>query len=478
MLAGKARVGYPRPYAAPFRTTPPGGFEIFSSLEKKNDAGSFRCQYGAGREEQAEEACATEGGDVTAGIRHDEMRKRNRALVIAAVRQAGQASRTEIARRTGLSHSTISAIAAGLIEEGTMRESGQGEAAPARRGRPQVAIGLDPGAAAVICLYLSFNNLSAVLVDYCGEVIDRKDHRLSTHSMTRDDLLGAAVSAVSEMTTKHGRFLHIACAVQGITDSTGSNLLWSPITPHSNLPLGPVLRQAFGVPVTVQNDCNMMAVALRWLNPERYGENFVAILLSHGIGMGLMLDGRVFTGTHSSAGEFGHMVHRPGGALCRCGRKGCIEAYAGNYAIWRRARGLSAEETPVADLDASEMEALATLARNEEGPARQAFREAGQAIGFGLGNLFALIDPAPVAIVGQGAAAFDILEPEIRRALAQTAGGQRADAISFETRPNEVPLIQHGAAMTALTSLDREIFAPGLRPSFADAKAEASRSVA
>ncbi len=97
------------------------------------------------------------------------------------------------------------------------------------------------------------------------------------------------------------------------------------------------------MPTTVENDCNMIAVALRWHKPERYRDDFIAILLSHGIGMGMVLKGELFTGTQSSGGEFGHMIHRPDGALCRCGRRGCVEAYAGNYAIWRNA-GQRAED--------------------------------------------------------------------------------------------------------------------------------------
>lgn len=399
----------------------------------------------------------------TVGIRHDEMRRRNRALVIDAVRRAGQPSRTEIARLTGLSHSTISAIASVLIEEETMIEAGPGETAPTRRGRPQVAIALNPDAAAVVCLYLSFNSVSAVLVDYRGRVIDSRTTRLSTLTMERTELIAACVGAVREIAVSRPGFMRIVCAVQGITDSRSRRLLWSPITPQRNILFGPALEEAFGVPVTVQNDCNMIAAALRWLDPERYNGNFVAILLSQGIGMGLVLDGKLFMGTRSSGGEFGHMIYRPAGALCRCGSRGCIEAYAGNYAIWRRAHGRSGEEKPVDDVEAGEMQTLAELARGGNGLARQAFREAGEALGFGVGNLFALIDPAPVAIVGQGTAAFDILEPEIRRALAQTAGGQHADAITFETRPNARPLIQHGSAMTALTALDREIFGPGVQ---------------
>lgn len=404
---------------------------------------------------------------LTVGLRHDEMRKRNRALVIAAVRRAGQCSRTEIARLTGLSHSTISAIAADLIEEGFLREVRQEEAARPRRGRPQVAIGLNPDAAAVACLHLSFNSLTAVLVDYRGRVVETHKRHLETLTMGRQDLLDAAVAAVRAIAPR-GRLHSIAFAVQGIADAGGREMQWSPITPRSNVPFALALEEAFGVPVTVQNDCNMIAVALRWANPERYRDNFVAILLSHGIGMGLMLNGRLFTGTHSSAGEFGHMIHTPGGALCRCGRHGCIEAYAGDYAIWRRAHGGSAEEKPISEIDACEFNRLAEAARSGEGPEREAFREAAHAIGYGIGSLFALIDPAPVAMVGPGTAAFDILEPEIRAALARTAGGQNQDAITFESWADEVSLILRGSAMTALTKLDQEVFAPGLVDSEAE----------
>ena len=82
---------------------------------------------------------------MTAGIRHDDLRRRNRAMVISAVRRAGQPSRTEIAAMTGLSHSTISAISSDLIGEGVLGEAKSGEGGVLKRGRPQVAISLNPG---------------------------------------------------------------------------------------------------------------------------------------------------------------------------------------------------------------------------------------------------------------------------------------------------------------------------------------------
>ena len=97
-------------------------------------------------------------------------------------------------------------------------------------------------------------------------------------------------------------------AIQGTTDALGRTMLWSPIAPGADVPFAALLEEALGVPATLENDCNMIALALRWKRPERYGDDFIAILLSHGIGMGMVLKGELFTGTHSSGGEFGHMV--------------------------------------------------------------------------------------------------------------------------------------------------------------------------
>jgi predicted NBD/HSP70 family sugar kinase len=403
---------------------------------------------------------------MTVGIRPDDLRRRNRAMVIAAIRRSGQASRTEIAATTALSHSTISAITSGLLGEGVLARTSGTEAMSPKRGRPQIGLGLNSGAATVLTLVLSLNSLSAALIDYAGEVVREEHRRLPTLTLSRNALAAEVIAAARRLIggagSSGGRVLRIALAVQGTTDSSGRSLLWSPITPHENIDFGRLLEDAFGIPVTVENDCNMMAEALRWRDPARYRKNFIAVLLSHGIGMGMVLKGSLFTGTHSSGGEFGHMMLVPEGALCRCGRRGCIEAYAGSYAIWRNARGIAETERPEADLDDGTMLRLAEAARAQDGPEREAFRRAGEAIGFGLGSLFALVDPAPVALVGLQASAFDLLEEPLREAIAKTAGGQHHGSISFDVIPQELPLIRRGGAMRALEYVDQEIFAPGL----------------
>ena len=403
---------------------------------------------------------------MTVGVRHDDLRRQNRAMVIAAVRRAGQPSRTEIAAATALSHSTISTISASLIEEGILAEIRGGESSTLKRGRPQVALGLAPVAATVIAVVLSLNALSATLIDYSGCEIVRDDTRPQTQDLSREELVEAVKAAMRRTLAKagagHGPVLRIALGIQGITDSAARTLLWSPITPHTDIAFADALEAGFAVPVTVENDCNMMAIALRARDPDLYRDNFVAILLSNGIGMGLVQRGSLFSGARSSGGEFGHMIHVPDGALCRCGRHGCIEAYAGSYAIVRHARGEDDDAPPAADIGSDTMTKLADAARLHPGRERQAFERAGKALGFGLGSLFALIDPAPVVLVGSGTAAFDVIEPAMRAAIARTAGGQHNTPISMAIEADEMPLIREGCARQALTFVDQEVFAAGI----------------
>lgn len=398
------------------------------------------------------------------GARHDDLRRRNRALLIAAVRRARRPSRTEIATGYGLSHSTVSSISADLIAEGVLREAPGATMGASKRGRPQVGLELDPDAASVITLSLSLNALSGALVDYAGNTIAEQGIAFETQAVSRQDLVARMRNLVEWLVAPRGGRearpapKRIVLAIQGVTDSAGRKMLWSPITPHRDLGFADLLESAFDIPASVENDCNMIAQALHQRDPARYGENFLVLLLSHGIGMGLMLKGELFLGTRSSGAEFGHMTHRPGGALCRCGARGCIEAYAGNYAVWRHATTGGDDELPTAQLDEAALRRVAGAARMGDGMAREAYRRAGEALGYGLGSVFSLIDCVPVTLVGAGATAMDLLEPPLRAALARTAGGRDVELIHHETAPDEFPLIRQGCAATALAFVDNEVF--------------------
>lgn len=400
--------------------------------------------------------------------RPDDVRRQNRRLILGAMRQHGLVSRTDIVAHTGLSPSTVSAITTALIAEGIIGESRDSDPGSNRRGRPQIALALNPEVATVATVELALNLIHAVLFDYTGQVIAEQFRHVATLDATAGELINAISSMLDELIENSpvsaGPLLHISMGVQGVTDAASSIMLWSPITPDRNIGFGEALSERYQVGVAVANDCNMIAEALRWIDPKHYTEDFAAVLLSHGIGMGLYLKGKPFLGAYSSASEFGHMLHVPNGALCRCGRHGCIEAYASDYAILRNIAGEDENAQPAQDVNTAEFNKVADIARAREGKERDAFRKAGQAIGSGLRSLFSLIDPVPVALVGPGAGVFDLLEKDLRAIVSGTSGWGATQDLNIRCYPDEHPLILQGCMMTSLLHLDTQIFAPGDTP--------------
>lgn len=396
--------------------------------------------------------------------RPDDLRRQNQRRILAALRQAGPLSRTELSTATGLSASTVTLITAQLLDRGALTEdiAAEGPLPLARRGRPKVSLALNAAAATVGVVLLTLNRISASVIDYSGQTLSEKVSRLDTHLTDKQQLRAAMTGllhqAFAEAPGGAAKLIHVAVAVQGVTDAEGGRLLWSPVTPLTDLPVADWFREDFGVEVSVANDCNVLAGALRGDDPERFGDSFAAVLLSHGIGMGLYLKGGIFTGLKSSAAEFGHMCFELGGARCRCGRTGCIEAYAGDYAIWRAAKGADPQIVPDIDIDVETMRELAVAAKANDGPERAAYRMAGSAIGAGLRSLFSLLDPFPVAFAGSGVLAFELIEPAIREAIGAGAAGVSHWQIPMYCYPDEFPLIRRGALRSALTYIDNHVF--------------------
>lgn len=391
-------------------------------------------------------------------VRPDDLRRQNRAKVLAALRASEPLSRTAIGQKTGLSAATISAITGDLLAEEVLARVEEGDQTRTARGRPRVALTFNRDFASIGIVVLQMNKITISITDYRGETIFQKHHRLATRALSADQLLQEITrnfkDAFAASKCPAESLKHIAVGVQGTTDVENTMLLWSPITTDGNVPIQMHLTREIDVPVSVHNDCNMIARALRWGKDDLSHTDFAAILLSHGIGMGLYHNGELIKGKLSSATEFGHMRHMPDGALCRCGRRGCIEAYAGDYSIYRRATNEAPTSPPQDNILSTAFEAIIDSARAGEADAVQAFNEAGSAIGSGLASLFALIDPCPVVFVGRGAMAPDLLEKQIMNAIGDKQPIYGHENISFRYYPDEYPLIQRGCAITALMEVD------------------------
>jgi predicted NBD/HSP70 family sugar kinase len=406
--------------------------------------------------------------------RPDDLRRANTLRILQAVRAQGSVSRTDLAASTGLSPATVSTITAGLMQDRALREANLPLPA-SRRGRPQVALCVDQRAALVATVALSLNTARFTFFDFTGHEVFTRDARIETREAGGEAINDALAYALSGMMAELPLHLppvrQISLGVQGVVDRQGRTMLWSPITKQP-VDFADGLEARLGIPVTVANDSDVTAIALRKREPALYGGDFVSVAMTDGIGMSIVIAGRLFSGVRSSAAEFGHMVHEYEGAQCRCGRNGCIEAYASDYAIWRNAKGENPASPPKSEIDPAEFAIIAKTALDSDGRERAAFKTAARALAVGLRNVFALIDPAPVALVGFGATASRLLEPELRNILKDAFQPDDGAVLRLEWYPDAGPLISQGAAERGLDLLATRIAASAASSFASDIAAE------
>jgi len=393
----------------------------------------------------------------TGVARPDDVRRQNRRAILRAIRQGGTMSRTNICSVAGLSQATVSAISTSLLASGILREAALEASSRLGRGRPQVLLEANPAAGAVAAISFTVKGLETMLVDYSGQPLGCRSTRLQALDVDSTTLLRCIESELRGLLSDNDVSLcHITIGIQGVTNSSLGQMLWSPIMRERSVDFRKALSAAFGVSVAVENDCNLVAEALRWSKEFPFQDDFAALMLDDGIGMGLCLGGTRFHGSKSSAGEFGHMMFEPFGRKCRCGARGCIEAYAGDYAIVGATRPDLREMAMRGVLPPNTYFEAVDAARCGDVAALEAFRSAGRALGSGLASLFAIVDPIPLAFVGDGAIALDLMLPSICEVLDASASWNRSSDLLSRSFPNVKELILEGCSMTSLLYLDDE----------------------
>ena len=388
----------------------------------------------------------------------DAVRSQNRWLILDHFRRFGVSTRRRLSESTGLSLSSTSSIASDLVRAGILRELDPAEAPP-RRGRPEVSLQLCGQQASIAAVRIAVGEIAVETVDYAGNILASLSHEFDLSGASAKALVDAVLMLLDDerlgLPDGAGPLQQVVVCVQGVTDSTERRILWSPILALRDVDIAGPIEAATGAPTRVLNDCGAMPERFRWENALEFGD-FATLFIGFGVGMGLKLGGRTFRGSHSSAVEFGHLNHIPRGALCRCGNRGCVEAYAGDYAIWRAARG-TPSDVPGRRVSDADMRGLADAARGGEPAAIEAFRQAGEAIGYGLGRLFALIDPLPIVFLGSGAEAMDLIEPAIRQAIAASALGSAPGEVAFHVVPDVDRVTLDAATTLALAAIDADL---------------------
>jgi N-acetylglucosamine repressor len=267
----------------------------------------------------------------------EETKIHNSRLVLSTIYNHGEISRVEISRQTELTRTTVSDVVNKFITEGLVAETG---ISPSRGGKRAILLSLVKDARHLVGIDLAESEFRGAVVNLRGEVV----HRVHLPVLERDGR--AALALVYELIEKllvlsDRPTLGVGIGTPGLMDPqkgivrTAVNLDWF------DLPLADLLREKFDMPIYIANDSQAAALAEYTFDNPRKLANLALIKAGRGIGAGIVLNGRLFYGDNSGAGEIGHVQITDQGERCRCGNFGCLETVASTQAIERKAKAIA-----------------------------------------------------------------------------------------------------------------------------------------
>jgi glucokinase-like ROK family protein len=374
------------------------------------------------------------------------------------IRGGESISRADIAKRTGLSRSTVSAIVDQLLASDLIRERGVGVS---RGGRRPILLEFNPRAGFVAGLDIGATHLLVVVADLEATVLVTKEEPFSI-GLGPENGLSQAIhivkAALEQAAIPPDRVFGVGVGVPGPVDYDAGIVVSPPIMPGwDRVPIRDRLQKALNLPTYLDNDANLGALGEYAYGAGKDVPNLAYIKAASGIGCGLIIDGRIHHGQRGYAGEIGHLTISENGPPCRCGSFGCLESMASSEAIVRRAQAAiqAGQKTSLSGLqDRLDLAQIAQAAHQGDALSQQLFEEACRHIGVALAGLINLLNPGRV-IVGFGVdeAGSLLLTPLQRTVEARTMNGAASDArIVF------AQLGRQGVAVGAVTLVLQQTF--------------------
>jgi predicted NBD/HSP70 family sugar kinase len=339
------------------------------------------------------------------------VRRHNLGVVLRHVAEHGPRSRAAIAQETGLNKTTVSSLVGELIECGLVRETEIEQRGTV--GRPPLPVELSGGGVAGLGLEIGVDFIAVRGDDLSGT--ERHSARIDGDNRGRpaeavlDDLAGLVRELLHELDGAGVLVAGAVVALPGLVDSDGC-LLVAPNLGWTGEYVPDELRERVGplpFPLWAENEANLGALAELWQGAGRELRDFLYISGELGVGAGIVVGGELFRGAHGFGGELGHVTVDPGGDMCACGNRGCVETGVALGALLRAA-GLD-PHARVGEL----------VERAEAGDERAlgALAEAGRWLGVGVASAANLLNPRGVVVGGYFAPLARWLAPGVQQEL-------------------------------------------------------------
>lgn len=353
----------------------------------------------------------------------DDMRAHNTGLLLRAIWYESGISRAELARRSMLSRATVSDIVGGLVDVGLVVEAAA--LAPSSGGRPPIRLEFQDNWRHLIGIELGASHVSGVRTDMRGQVLARFN--------VEGDVEGDPQSTLKTMDEGIRQLIDVDRSIEilGLGLGVPSPLRSTDVghlAPHlfprwAHIDLVAYLKENHALTVLIDNDANLGALAEHWWGAGKDVSDLAYIKLATGVGAGILIAGEIHRGATGIAGEIGHTAIDPMGPRCRCGLKGCLEAFVGTSSLMQQAqdRFFGTGRCPDWALPTSTIHDLIVQAHAGQPIAKELVHSAGTWLGIAIANLLNLVNPGRVILGGRLTEAGDLLMEPLLMAIQQRA---------------------------------------------------------
>lgn len=375
----------------------------------------------------------------------EDQRQSSRRLVLSTIRKHGRVARIDIANETGISQATVTGISADLLGAGLIEEIARdGKNSGLKRGRPRVDLKICGRAHLVAGIKIADKKAVVAFLDFEGDLVGEYESPLPKSIMSLADFTNFIPKFMANATAKNNiseaDLSGLGLGLAGMIDASRGFVHWSPSLSERNVPLQKALEAHVDLPVFLDNDVNLVAVAELWFGLGRDVSDFIVITIENGVGMGIVINNEIYRGTRGCGAEFGHTKVQLDGALCRCGQRGCLEAYVGDYALLREAN-YAGDPNNVPNTE-QQVQELFFQAKGGDKTAQSIFKRAGKMFAMGLANVINIFDPALIILSGERMQ-FDYLY------AGEVIENMKSSVVQIDESPPEVRIHKWGDLMWA-----------------------------
>ncbi|MFY1693330.1 ROK family transcriptional regulator [Plantactinospora sp. WMMB782] len=382
------------------------------------------------------------------------VRQRNRSALLSKLFLEGPLTRQDLARSTGLSQPAVSNVVGDLIGAGLVVEAG---AVGSDGGRPSMMLRVAPRYALVAGVDVGETRIRVELFDLAMTMLASADYPLDAAGPEPGAVVRHIVAGLDAVTRSAGaarsEILGVGIGVSGVVVQGGEAIVHAQTLGWHGVPLERLVRDEVDLPVHVDNGAKTLGQAEMWFGAGRGSRHAVFALVGSGVGAAVVTNGVMYRGISSSAGEWGHTTLVYDGRPCRCGARGCLEAYVGAEGVLDRYReARRGQAVPGAD-EESKLGALIEAAERSA-TARRVLAETAGYLGAGVANLINLFNPERVVLGGWAGTALGAhLLPAIREAAAGQALHQPFQQATIELGQLGVDAVALGAATLPVARL-------------------------